>query len=265
MALITFSLLTNAATVIALYWAFKNPEETFSRGGRRKTIIFIVILYTAFAFLPFLGKGSALFSLLIAYPLLYAVVLRSSLRKILTPFFSRRWFLLLIPIFLLLWVAEIPVALDYIINQVGPSGIPASGYSGLDSILRHLISYVGFYVGVALVIVLSYNRWRFSLPQVFTAGGLWGILIEQQFKGSSLIFSGAFFEFLLFAAFVFPTYGLYLAGPRLLFHEEFRTSGKENKLQSVFLFIAISTIPLLTWGIWSIFLSFLHVDVSGVI
>ena len=102
---------------------------------------------------------------------------------------------------------------------------------------------------------------------VYVIGGLWGVLIEQQFRGPSLLLSGALLDFLAFGSFIFPVYGLYLAGPRLLFQEEINTELElaPSKTMYLFLFIAVSVVPLAVWGLWNGLLTAIGIDISKIV
>jgi len=245
--------LISIPATLALYWALKNPEEAFSPGVRRNTIALIVIVYVAFALFPLLYGQSSFTSLLVAYPLLYAVLFRERVRAMLGAY-SEKGLILFTASFLLLWFVEVFVVLDF--------------YPEL--LIQHLLGYAGFYLGIALTIILFYRRWRYSFSQLFTIGGLWGVIIEQEFRGPKLLLSGmtgdfeSLLNFILLAAHTFPVYGLYLTSPYLLFYEEFKGSERTSRWQSLVLFVAILIIPLLTWGIWSLVLGGLGIDLSGV-
>lgn len=245
--------LISIPATLALYWALKNPEEAFSPGVRRNTIALIVIVYVAFALFPLLYGQSSFTSLLVAYPLLYAVLFGERVRAMLGAY-SEKGLILFTASFLLLWFVEVFVVLDF--------------YPEL--LIQHLLGYAGFYLGIALTIILFYRRWRYSFSQLFTIGGLWGVIIEQEFRGPKLLLSGmtgdfeSLLNFILLAAHTFPVYGLYLTSPYLLFYEEFKGSERTSRWQSLVLFVAILIIPLLTWGIWSLVLGGLGIDLSGV-
>lgn len=261
-----FLLIVYSISLAALFWVFKDPRAVIVRGKKRSLIVFIALLYAVIAFLPFMEGKSACYHFFVTYPLLYVLILRTFARQFLLSIFNKKF--LAVFLFSLLWVQEIPVVMDYMINGTGKfvegTEIPIV-YAGIFSLGKHLIGYAGFYMGMALTIIFFYKRWQYSLRQVFTVGGFWGVLIEQQFLGPVILFSGAFLDFFFFATFVFMTYGLYLAGPYLLFYEEFQHAGQRGKGNPVFLFIAIVIIPLLTWGIWSILLGIFNIGVSGVV
>ena len=248
----------NIITVFLLFWAFRRPEEIIVPGRKKKTILFIALFYSILALLPFLeGKGEGLYYFFVVYPLLYAVVFRNSLRRIFQPHVSK-WFFLFSIIFLLLWIEEIPLAVGYVIDGVGE-------YQNWISVWRHLVSYAGFYVGLALTIVLFFRRWNYSPVEIFTVGGIWGIAIEQYFLGPQLLFSGAVLEFIAFASFIFPTYGLYLIGPYVLFYEEFKSEKPKIKWQSALLFVGVFTLTLAMWFLFGVLLKLIGAEVSGVI
>jgi len=95
-------------------------------------------------------------------------------------------------------------------------------------------------------------------------GGLWGVLVEQQYAGPKMLASGAVVEALAFGLYIFPVYGLYLAAPRLLFFEEFSLSRRTSRWQSIWLFLGISVLPLASWLLWSAILGKLGFDRTGV-
>src|SRR3989344_2118817 len=176
----------NIAIIVLLFWVFRQPENIIIPGRKKKIVLFIALFYITLALLPFLeGKGGGFYYLFVAYPLFYAVIFRNSLRKIFQPFASR-WFLLFPIIFFLLWIIEIPLSTGYVIDGVG-------GYKNWISVWNHQVSYAGFYIGLALTILIFFRRWNYSLRQVFVVGGLWGLVIEQNFLGPQLLFSGALF------------------------------------------------------------------------
>jgi hypothetical protein len=96
-------------------------------------------------------------------------------------------------------------------------------------------------------IVWVYRRYRFSAQQTFCVGGLWGVLVEQQFASPKLLLAGQVAGAVGFALYIAPVYGLYLAAPRLLFFEEFNCSDRVSRWQSVWLFVTISVLPLAVW------------------
>ena len=49
------------------------------------------------------------------------------------------------------------------------------------------------------------------MPQTFLIGGLWGVLVEQQFAGPKMLLAGKVVEAIGFALYIAPVYGLYLA------------------------------------------------------
>ena len=135
-------------------------------------------------------------------------------------------------VFMLLWLKEIFVALD----------------NG-ESIVLHLLTFAGFYLGVTLVIFL-FRKWSYSFLQLFTIGGLWGVLIEQDFAAAQMLLSGQLFDFLFFAGFIFSVYGFYLGGPFLLFPDAFGNGKRPSFWKSLTYFAAFVTIPLATWSLW---------------
>jgi len=239
------------ASIPALYWIFKDPTQTF-KGSFSKVLVKVIILaYTTITIIALLSDQRFFSGLFVAYPLFYSVLIRDRLRS--RRLFSSKLALLIVPFFLL-WFGELFAVLDY----HGP-------------VLQHYIQYIGYYVGYALVIYFFYRRWSFSFAQVLTIGGLFGMLIEQEFMLPQFFLQGisgnseALLFLFLAAPFIFLTHGLYLAGPFLLFNEEINTNPAANKRQVFLLIIALLIIPLLSWGIWSMILSAFGVDLVGII
>ncbi len=236
-------------TIFTLFWIFKDSTEKscFSTGA----LWAIILTYTGISFLA-LTAGSRFFSaLFVAYPLFLVTVFRERIRR--SRLFSSRFGLFWIA-FLFLWFEEVFVILDY-----------------QDPGLAHLIFYVGFYAGLALVVQYFYKRWDFSFAQVFTIGGLLGLLIEQEFlipKYFVQVLTGsgdAFMALIFTAPFVFIVYGMYLAAPLLIFYEDMREKKKATKRHALLLYVAIVIVPLLVWGIWDGLITSLGIDLTGVI
>jgi hypothetical protein len=232
-------------TILILAWAFRHPEESFHLGRRYWGVFTVVAVHILLALLSLTGEKSNLSEMFVAYPLIWSVLLRDRLRR-LVPIPASIW-LMAVGICLLLWFEETWVIVDH---RSPP--------------LRHYVHYFGFYAGMAATIVWLYTRYRYTALQTFVVGGLWGVLVEQQWKGPKMLVSGAVVEALTFGLYIFPVYGLYLAAPRLLFFEEFSRSSRTSRWQGLWLFLGITVLPLVSWAIWSAGLQAAGFDRSGV-
>jgi len=232
-------------TILIVLWALRRPEELLRRGRRYWWICAIAVLHLLLALLSLTGQQPALAELFVGFPLLWAVVLRSPLRA-LPPRPSPVW-LMAAAICVLLWLEETWVIVDH-----------------HSPVLRHYIHFFGFYFGMTATIVWLYGRYHYTARQTFVVGGLWGVLIEQQFAGPLLLASGAIVQALVFGLYIFPVYGLYLAAPRLLFCDEFSGSQRTSRWQGLWLFLAIAVLPLASWLLWSAGLQACGFDRTGV-
>jgi hypothetical protein len=232
-------------TILILAWAFRQPEEMFRSGRRYWGVFAVVMIHVLLALLSLTGEKSSLSELFVAYPLIWSVLLRDRLRCLL-PRPASIW-LMAVTICVLLWFEETWVIVDH---QSPP--------------WRHYIHYFGFYAGMTATILLLDCRYRYTVLQTFVVGGLWGVLIEQQFKGPKMLFSAAIVDAIAFGLYVFPVYGLYLAAPRLLFFEEFNRSNRTSRWQGIWLFLGIAVLPLAAWLLWSAALQVCGFDRTGV-
>jgi len=232
--------------IVICYWALWQPERAFRRGWRRWLLWLVVIGYTAFAALAANGEKPFFSPLFVVFPLLYGVLLRDVVRRIFSRFMPSHIGRYVV-IFLLVWFSEIFAGLDI---------------ASYDPIGRHMLVYIGFYIGLALVVTFFLTRWRFTFPALFTVSGLWGLLVEQQFLGSKMLLSGNITGFLIFASIIIPVYGFYMAGPYLLSYEEWSTNPRTSRWQYILLFIALTVIPFVTWAIWTILLKLLGADTT---
>jgi hypothetical protein len=227
--------------IVICYWALRQPEAAFKPGWKRRAIALAVLAYGVIVLLS-AWSGSPFYSLLfVAYPLIYGVLLRRPVRALVNRINP------VIVVFGLLWFSELFAALDI---------------ADRDPVGRHMVVYAGFYVGLALVVTFFLSRWRFTFATLFTVGGLWGVLIEQQFAGPVMLLAGDFAGFALFASLIFGVYGLYLAGPFLLFYEEWSANPNRSRLQAPLLLVAVAGVPLLTWAIWTGLLGLLGYDTT---
>jgi len=232
-------------TILILAWAFRRPEESLQRGRRYWWVFAVAIVHILLALLSLTGEKSSVAEMFVAYPLIWSVLLRNRLRSLL-PVHASFWLMGMV-ICLLLWFEETWVIVDH-----------------RSAALRHYVHYFGFYLGVTATIVWLYRRCRYSVQETFFVGGLWGVLVEQQFAGPKMLVAGKVVEAAGFARYVLPVYGLYLAAPRLLFFEEFSKSDRVGRLHDLWLFIAISVLPLAVWLLWSALLQAGGFDRSGV-
>lgn len=230
------------------YWALWKPERAFIGGWRRRALWLVVILLGLWIALAASGPQPFFSLLFIVYPLVYGVLLRYRVRALVIRASAGRIGRFLV-VFVLLWLSESFAALD-------------SAITAHDPLPRHMVNYIGFYLGLALVITLFLSRWRFTFSALFTVGGLWGVLVERQFAGASLLLSGDIVSFVVFASVIFPVYGLYLAGPFLLFHEEWSANSHTSRWRSIFLMVAVTVVPLLTWGLWIALLRLFGMDTT---
>ena len=232
-------------TILLLAWAFLRPAGGVRARQRYRVVFFVAAVHVLLALLSFSGEKSSLAEMFVAYPLIWSVLLREPLRR-LVPVPAPLW-LRAVVILLFLWLEETWVIVDF---HSPP--------------LRHYVHYFGFYAGMTATIIGLYTRYRYTVLQTFVVGGLWGVLVEQQWKGPKLLLSGTIVEALTFALYIFPVYGLYLAAPRLLFFEEFNGSVRSSRWQGLWLFLGITILPLASWLAWSAILQMLGFDKSGV-
>ncbi len=241
-------------TIIFLFYQFKKIDKSNSVSSIKRGSFFVVLLYFLLAISPllFASKERSLYHFFLIWPLLYAVVFRDKVRSLLS--FSRtKLSLRYISIFLLLWVTEIFLVIDY--NRTGFAqdyGVEqAIKYGSLLSFGQHLFSYVGFYVGIAFVVGYFIWKYKISLNQTFLVGGIWGVLIEQNFLGIKLLFANPL-TLITFIPWTFLAYGMYVVGPYLLFYEEIQNTvdRRETRFIKLKLFLCLLIIPLITWYLW---------------
>jgi len=230
---------------LVLTWAFCRPEEAFRPGRRYWGVLAITVVHVVLALLSLTGEKSSLSEMFVAYPLIWSVLFRDRIRGLLSRPVSVWWMATVIC--LLLWFEETWVIVDH--------GSPP---------WQHYVHYFGFYFGMTATILWLFCRYRYTVLQTFVVGGLWGVLIEQQFAGPKMLVSGAVVEAIGFGLYIFPVYGLYLAAPRLLFFEEFSRSNRTSRWQGMWLFLVIAVLPLATWLLWSAILQALGFDRTGV-
>jgi hypothetical protein len=238
-------LLLKLPTILILAWVFRRPEESFRLGRRYWWVCAVAIVHVLLALLSLTAEKSSLSEIFVAYPLIWSVLLRERLRRLLPD--PAPVGLMVATICLLLQFEESWVIVDY---RSPP--------------LRHHVHYFGLYLGVTATIVWLFRRYRYSVQQTFIVGGLWGVLVEQQFAGPKMLLAGKLVEAVGFGVYIVPVYGLYLAAPRLFFFEEFGRSDRLGRWQVLWLFLAISVLPIATWLLWSAMLQSLGFDRSGV-
>jgi hypothetical protein len=232
-------------TILILAWAFYRPEEAFRPSRRYWAVLAIAVFHLLVALLSLTGEKSSLSEMFVAYPLIWSVLFRKRLRRLL-PSPVSIWLMAAV-VCVLLWFEETWVIVDH--------GSPP---------WRHYVHYFGFYAGVTATILWLYGRCHYTALQTFVVGGLWGVLVEQQFAGPKMLCSGEVTQAVGFGLYVFPVYGLYLAAPRLFFFEEFSRSNRTSRWQGIWLFLGIAVLPLVAWALWSMVLQAAGFDRSGV-
>jgi hypothetical protein len=235
-----------ALCIPILYWALAQPERAFVPGWRRRILWIIALAIVALVLFAATTEQPGFSLLFVAFPILYGVLLHRQVRAL-----FRRWigsrigrFVL---VFALLWFSELFAALDI---------------ADRDPVGRHMIVYLGFYVGLALVITFVVPRWQYGFAALYTVGGLWGITVERQFAGIQMLVAGDLISFIAFASLIFSVYGLYAAGPYLLLHEEWSGHRPAPHWRHIVLFVLLAVVPLVTWGIFNLILARLGFDVN---
>lgn len=175
-------------------------------------------------------------------PLLYILVL-PLLAPLLQKIAGRSLLRTILVIFALLFPLDIGVALD----------------AG-RSILEHQLSVLGFYIGLSVTLAVAYRRLPLRPKQVFLAGGLLGLLVEQNFLGPVLLLTNPL-GFLVYAPTIFLTYGLYLLAPWLLLESSWQQYQRRSyRLQVVMLFLVTATVPLLVWHLCNLLLATISIS-----
>lgn len=241
-------------TIYSLIKAFERVERDASVSAMRKTAWWMVAVFTLLALLPLVAhsKDRSLFHFFLIFPLLYAVLFRKITRFFIYP--ARKWLKLrYLIIFVSTWIIETFLVIDY--NRTGFQqnyGVERKIiYGNPEALGLHLYSYIGFYVGLALVLGFFLWKYKISLKWAFITGGLWGVLVEQNFLGIKMLFTNPVL-FSVFGPWTFITYGMYVAGAYLLFYEEISGQDrKETKYLKLKFFLALAIIPLVSWGLWS--------------
>lgn len=241
-------------TIYTLVKAFERVEKSADVRTMRKIAWWMVVVFTLLALLPLFTnlKDRSLFHFFLIFPLLHSVLFRKITRFFIYP--ARKWLKLrYLVIFVLTWVIETFLVIDYARTGYQQSyGVEAKiVYGSPEALGLHLYSYIGFYAGLALVLGFFLWKYKISLKWAFITGGLWGVLVEQNFLGPKLLFTNPAL-FLVFGFWTLIAYGMYVAGAYLLFYEEISEQDrKEIKYLRLKFFLALAIIPLLVWGLWS--------------
>ncbi len=235
-----------ALCIPIFYWALAQPERAFVPGWRRRSLWIITFAICALVLFAATTEQPGYSLLFVAYPILYSVLLRRRVRALFARWIGSRVGKFAF-VFLLLWFSELFAAFDI---------------ADRDPVGRHMVAYIGFYVGLALIITFAIPRWRYGFSALYTIGGLWGITVERQFAGIQMLAAGDLISFFMFASLIFSVYGLYAAGPYLLLNEEWSGERPAPRWRHVLLFILLALVPLVAWGIFNLILAGLGFDVS---
>lgn len=235
-----------ALCIPIFYWALRQPERAFVPGWRRRILWLLALAICTLVLFAATTEQPGFSLLFVAYPILYGVLLRGKVRSVFARWIRSRVGRFAL-VFLLLWFSELFAALDI---------------ADRDPVGRHMIAYIGFYVGLALVIALVIPRWRYGFAALYTVGGLWGITVERQFAGIQMLMAGDLVSFFAFASLIFSVYGLYAGGPYLLLYEEWSGERPVPRWRHMLLFILLAVVPLATWGIANLILDGLGFDVN---
>ncbi|GEM_PF-3101451 len=245
-------------SIPVLFWIFRHEEDYRPSLGKKRSLYILTTVYLAFALFPLLkGDGGGMSLAFTVLPLLYICVFRRHIRVLFT-YFRKNVILLAVPIFLLLILEEGFLALGYRISGFEP-------YTSLYQVGKHLLSYTGFYIGITATIIFFHNRYQFSRWQLFMAGGLWGILVEQEFKGLKMLYAGEFSNLFFYVPIIFLTYGLYLLWPKVVFSEELKGKIHSTRWHVLLLWVVVSIVPIATWLAWSFLLKMAGIDTGGII
>ena len=182
----------------------------------------------------------------IAYPLIWSVLLRNRLRRLLPP--QAAFWLMGVVICLLLWFEETWVIVDH---RSPP--------------LRHYVHYFGFYLGVTATIVWLIPAIPLLRPADLPRRRVYGACSSSNNLPVPRCFSpGRLSKQSASLSTSPPSTGSTLQHLGCLFFEEFNESNRVSRWQGLWLFVAISVLPLAAWLLWSALLQAGGFDRSGV-
>jgi hypothetical protein len=213
----------------------------------------LLLFYTFIALAPILFGDTHtrnLFYLFFAIPFGYAVVFRESTKRLAKNLPESVWVKIIV-VFLLLWPIESFLVIDFIRSgYVQEYGVEKSiSYTSVFALPQHLFVYIGFYVGVALVVVLFGMKRNISASWGFIVGALWGLGVEQHFLVPKSILSGNWSALTTLVPVVSLVYGWYVAGPLVFFSQKISEEKPSKRDVGIFLLLLVS-IPLGMWILW---------------
>ena len=183
----------------------------------------------------------------IAYPLIWSVLLRDRLRRLLPPGIDMAH-----------GHGNLPAPL--VRGDLGHRGPPQPSLCGTTSTTSASM------LGMAATILWLYTRYRYTALQTFVVGGLWGVLVEQQFAGPKMLASGAGrVEALTFGSLHLPRLRP-VSGGTPAARSSRSSAGRigPSRWQGLWLFLGITVLPLVCWAIWSAVLQAVGFDRMGV-
>lgn len=177
------------------------------------------------------GRGTSTAVLFIALPLFYIFVAQKTLRHVIGSLSKLGYIGMFCAIFILLYPLDLSV-----------------GYDAGRDLGEHMLSILGFYIGLSLAITYLFRKYAYSARSSFVIGGLLGVLVEQNFLGPILLVTNPI-GFLIFTPMIFLTYAMYLLTPCLLINAELGSMHRApaGRSQEILLFVSVAVLPILVW------------------
>ncbi len=218
-----------------LFLFFRNIQKQSPEFDIKNPVSFAIsLVYGMAALFSLTFEKTALSMLFIVYPIMVLAFLKHPIRKLLGTK-ANSVFIRMMVNFVLLIFMETFVSIDEY-GRIEPS---------------HYLFFIGFYLGLVISIEIIFMKWKWLPRQVFILGGLWGVLIEQNFLVPLMLLTLNLIGIIFVAPFIFLTYSFYTLLPFLLFQDVYSGADPVSGKSFMVSYIVLVLMPLIVWFIVS--------------
>lgn len=185
-----------------IIYSLKSPKRLFDKSLERRFLLIIAAAYTLLALASLINTESDKLTSLffVSFPIFYSIVIPD---KVLQLIGKVNWLKVLVTILVLYLIEE------FLFDLSTP-----------QNIISAEVNLIVFYLVFAVITTFLILKTKLNTLTLFIIGGIIGIIFEQKFRIFSLISAGNLISLIFYIVYVFPVYGFYLAGPKILFRNE---------------------------------------------